>query len=292
MRLINSFSELGNDKYIYIIAEIGINHNGSIKYAKNLIDIASECGCDAVKFQKRTIDIVYTKEFLEEERKSPWGETQRAQKEGLEFSLEQYEEIDDYCKSKSISWFASSWDKESQISMRRFNFPFNKIASAMSVNKSFVELVASEKKPTFASTGMMNIEDIDALVKIFKEKDCELMLMHTVSTYPSLESKLNLKCINTIEERYGLPVGYSGHEVSVSPSIIAASIGAGAIERHITLDRAMYGSDQSASLQPAGLSQLCKTLRKVPTVLGRPEKTIQKEEIPIAEKLRYWLDKE
>ena len=287
---INSFSELGNDKYIYIIAEIGINHNGSMKYAKNLIDVASECGCDAVKFQKRTVDIVYTKEFLAEKRKSPWGDTQRAQKEGLEFSLKQYEEIDNYCESKSISWFASSWDEESQITMRRFDFPFNKIASAMSVNKRFVELVASEKKPTFASTGMMNIEDIDELVKIFKEKNCELMLMHTVSTYPSLESKLNLKCINTIKERYSLPVGYSGHEVSVSPSVIAASIGASAIERHITLDRAMYGSDQSASLQPAGLSQLCKTLRKIPTVLGSPEKKIQKEEISIAEKLRYWLD--
>lgn len=285
-----NFSKFGNDKYIYIIAEIGINHNGSLDTAKQLIDLAVEAGCDAVKFQKRNIEIVYGEEVLSQPRKSPWGSTQRDQKEALEFSLQEYDEIDSYCKSKSIDWFASSWDEESQIQMRKYSFPFNKIASAMATHRSFVELVASEKKPTFASTGMTSLEDIDKLVGIFKEYQCELMLMHTVSTYPSDEKDLNLKCINTLKNKYCLPVGYSGHEVTVSPSIIAASLGAAAIERHITLDRAMYGSDQSASLQKSGLMQMCTTLRKMPRVLGSSEKKVLDVELPVANKLRYWTE--
>ena len=285
-----NFSKFGNDKYIYIIAEIGINHNGSLETAKQLIDLAVDAGCDAVKFQKRNIEIVYGQEVLSQPRKSPWGNTQRDQKEALEFSLEEYDQIDLYCKSKSIDWFASSWDEESQMQMRKYNFPFNKIASAMATHKSFVELVASEKKPTFASTGMTSIEDIDLLVEVFKKHQCDLMLMHTVSTYPSDEKDLNLKCINTLKNKYCLPVGYSGHEVTVSPSIIAASLGAAAVERHITLDRAMYGSDQSASLQKSGLMQMCSTLRKMPILLGSSEKKVLDAELPVANKLRYWIE--
>ena len=285
------FSKMGNNKYIYIIAEIGINHNGSIETAKKLIDLAHEIGCDAVKFQKRTIDIVYTQEFLKQSRESPWGNTQREQKEGLEFSIEEFDEIDNYCRNKPIDWFASSWDNESQLLMRKYNFPFNKIASAMANNNSFIDLVASEKRPTFASTGMIEISEIDNLISIFKKYECPLMLMHTVSTYPSKLENLNLKCIQTLKERYGIPVGYSGHEVSVSPSVIAASLGAAAIERHITLDRAMYGSDQAASLQPDGLRQLTTILRNIPNILGDGEKRILAEEEAIASKLRYWLDK-
>ena len=287
----SKFSDMANDKYIYIIAEIGINHNGSLETAKRLIDLAIDAGCDAVKFQKRNIEIVYGEDNLSQPRQSPWGDTQRDQKEALEFSIEDYDELDSYCKSKSIDWFASSWDEESQIQMRKYNFPFNKIASAMATHKSFVKFVASEGKPTFASTGMTSIEDIDSLVEVFKRYRCDLMLMHTVSTYPSDEKHLNLKCIKTLKDRYDLPVGYSGHEVTVSPSIVAASLGAGAIERHITLDRAMYGSDQSASLQEAGLRQMCKTLRKIPIVLGSPVKKVLDEELPIANKLRYWTEK-
>ena len=268
------FSEMNSEKYIYIIAEIGINHNGSLKTAKELIDVASDIGCDAVKFQKRTIDVVYSEKTLNQYRESPWGKTQREQKEGLEFSLQDYDEINNYCKSKNLDWFASSWDEESQKIMRKYNFPFNKIASAMSVNKSFVELVASEIKPTFVSTGMMEIDDIDQVVDIFRKHKCPLMLMHTVSTYPSKIENLNLKCINVLQERYKLPVGYSGHEVSVSPSIIAASLGAGAIERHITLDRSMYGSDQSASLEPVGFRKLNEVLRSLPGIIGDGKKTI------------------
>ena len=285
------FSGMSNESYIYVIAEIGINHNGSIETAKKLIDESAAVGCDAVKFQKRTIDIVYSDSVLNKPRESPWGDTQRAQKEGLELSIDEYDELDKYCKHKKIDWFASSWDEKSQILMRKYNFPFNKIASAMAINKSFVELVASEGKPTFASTGMTNIEEIDNLISIFKKHECPLMLMHTVSTYPSALEDLNLNCINTLKERYKIPVGYSGHEASVSPSVIAASLGAAAIERHITLDRAMYGSDQAASLQPDGFRQLNQILRNIPFILGDGKKRILKEEEFIASKLRYWLDK-
>ncbi len=287
---INNFKQLGSDKYIYIIAEIGINHNGSLDLAKKLIDDAVETGCDAVKFQKRDVSTVYSKEILDQPRESPWGKTQRDQKEGLELSLQEYEEIDTYCKEKDIDWFASSWDNKSQIDMRRFNFKFNKIASAMATNFEFVELVASEKIPTFASTGMTEMGDIKRLVKIFQKYSCDLMLMHTVSTYPSMESDLNLKCINMLNSTFNLPVGYSGHEVSVSPSIIAASLGAAAIERHITLDRSMYGSDQSASLQKEGFRQLTTVCRKMPKVLGNGVKKILSGEKLIANKLRYWQE--
>ncbi len=285
------FTKMSNETYIYVIAEIGINHNGSLEIAKQLIDQSVDVGCDAVKFQKRTIDIVYSESTLNQPRESPWGSTQRDQKEGLEFSINEYDEIDQYCKEKGIDWFASSWDNESQILMRKYNFPFNKIASAMAINKSFVELVASEKKPTFASTGMTKVEDIEKLILIFKKYDCPLMLMHTVSTYPSALEDLNLKCINTLKELYKIPIGYSGHESSVSPSVIAAALGAGAIERHITLDRAMYGSDQAASLQSDGFRQLNRILRSMPEVLGDGEKRILKQEEVIASKLRYWLEK-
>jgi len=284
------FFEMDNGKYIYVIAEIGINHNGSIDIAKELIDIAVDSGCDAVKFQKRTLDVVYTKETLNQPRKSPWGTTQRQQKEALEFSIEEYDEIDRYCNSKNIDWFASSWDIESQKLMRKYDFPFNKVASAMSINLSFLEVVASEKKPTFVSTGMTELKDIDQIMAIFKKYNCPIMLMHTVSTYPSKIEHLNLNCITTMKERYKIPIGYSGHEVSVSPSIVAATLGASAIERHITLDRSMYGSDQSASLEAIGINKLTKVLRSIPAMLGDGKKKILKEEEIIASKLRYWIE--
>ena len=196
----------------YIIAEIGINHNGDLATAKQLIDLAVDAGCDAVKFQKRTIDIVYSQEYLDSPRSSPWGSTQRDQKVGLEFDLQDYDVIDQYCASKSIDWFASSWDEPSQILMRKYNFKYNKIASAMATNLDFIKCVASENKHTFISTGMMNLDDIDATVQVFKDYNCPFTLLHTVSTYPSLEEDLNLKCISTLRDRYNVPVGYSGHE--------------------------------------------------------------------------------
>jgi len=282
------FEKFDLSKKIYVVAEIGINHNGDLQLAKELIDIASSCKCDAVKFQKREIDLVYSKEILDSPRESPWGKTQRDQKEGLEFTFEEYDEIDEYCKNKNIDWFASSWDIVSQEKMRRYNFKFNKVASAMATNLEFLECVASEKRPTFISTGMTKIEEIDEALNIFKKYNCEFMLLHTVSTYPAKESDLNLNCIRTLKERYGVPIGYSGHEASVSPSIIAASMGAVVIERHITIDRAMYGSDQAASLQKDGLEQLVNTLEKIPLILGDGKKKILKEELDVSKKLRYW----
>ena len=274
---------------IFIIAEIGINHNGDLDLAKNLMKLAKEAGCDAVKFQKRTIDIVYTEDFLKENRDSPWGTTQREQKEGLEFNENQYKEIDLYAKELDIIWFASAWDIPSQDFLKQFELPVNKIASAMATNLELVEHVAKEGKPTFVSTGMTTLEEIDNVVEIFKSNNCKITLMHTNSEYPSPEENLNLKCIETLRERYDLPIGYSGHEPSVSPSLMAACLGAKAIERHITIDRSSYGSDQAASLESIGLKNLVSMVRKVPIVMGDGVKTITEQEKEIAKKLRYWL---
>lgn len=275
-------------QHVYVIGEIGINHNGSLDIAKQLIDMAKRCGCDAVKFQKRTIDIVYTQELLDSPRESPWGTTQRAQKEGLEFSEADYDEIDRYCRAAGIDWFASAWDIPSQKFMRKYNLSHNKVASAMVTHPDFLEAVAEEKKPTFLSTGMCTWEEIDRAVAIFKKHDCPLVLLHTVSEYPAPENVLNIGVMHALRDRYNLPVGYSGHEASVSPSVIAAAQGAVAIERHITLDRAMYGSDQSASLEEAGLRDMVGMIRKIPVVLGDGQKRITEKEVGVASKLRYW----
>jgi N-acetylneuraminate synthase len=280
-------STTGHD--IFIIAEIGINHNGDLKLAKELMKMAKDSGCDAVKFQKRTIDIVYTKEFLKESRESPWGTTQREQKEGLEFNESEYREIDSYAKEIDIIWFASAWDIPSQDFLKQFNVPYNKIASAMATNLEFVEHVAKEGKPTFVSTGMTTLEEIEDVVNIFKKNSCPITLMHTNSEYPSPEENLNLNCIVTLKEKFDLPIGYSGHEPSVSPSLVAACLGATAIERHITKDRSSYGSDQAASLEGSGLKNLVDMVKKLPVVLGNGVKLITDQEKIIAKKLRYWL---
>ena len=277
------------ERDVFIIAEIGINHNGDLKLAKELMKMAKDSGCDAVKFQKRTIDIVYTKEFLEESRESPWGTTQREQKEGLEFNESDYGEIDSYAKELDIIWFASAWDIPSQDFLKQFNVPYNKIASAMTTNLEFVEHVAKEGKPTFVSTGMTTLEEIENTVNIFKKHNCPITLMHTNSEYPSPEENLNLNCIITLKEKFNIPIGYSGHEPSVSPSLVAACLGATAIERHITKDRSSYGSDQAASLESSGLKNLVDMIRKLPVVLGDGVKLITDEEKKIAKKLRYWL---
>ena len=273
---------------IFVIAEVGINHNGDMSVAKQLIDMAVDTGCDAVKFQKRTIDLVYTAEVLDASRESPWGNTQRDQKQGLEFTLEQYQEIDRYCRDKGILWSASAWDIPSLEFLEGFNPPFHKIASAMLTHRPFTEAVASKGRLTLVSTGMATIEIIDEVVGIFKSAGTPFVLLHTVSTYPSPESDLNLSMIHTLLERYKVPVGYSGHEPSVSPSIVAAVLGATVIERHITLGRSMYGSDQAASLEVSGLRQLVTTLRKIPEMLGTGEKDWAPGEKAVAEKLRYW----
>ena len=271
---------------IFIIAEIGINHNGDIKIAKELIDVAIDAGANAVKFQKRTIDLVYSKEMLDQPRESPWGITQRVQKEGLEFNLAEYKEIDTYCKGKGIEWFASAWDLESQKFLRQFNLKYNKIASAMIVYGDLLRMVASEGKHTFISTGLSTLNDIDKAVQIFKDANCPFELMHCVSTYPMEDEDANLNMIGNLKERYQCNVGYSGHEAGLAVSFAAAALRITSLERHITLNRAMYGSDQAASVEPAGLKMLLGGVRKIEKAMGNGEKQILDEEIPIARKLR------
>ena len=271
---------------IFIIAEIGINHNGDIDIAKDLIDVAINCGADTLKFQKRSIDVVYKKEMLDSPRESPWGTTQRDQKDGLEFGLNEYKEIDSYCKGKGIEWFASSWDIESQKFLRNFKLKYNKVASAMIVYDDLLKEVAAEKKHTFISTGMAGVEQIDNAVEIFKKADCPFELMHCISTYPMRDEDANLNCIKTLKERYNCNVGYSGHEVGLGVSIAASALGISSLERHITLDRAMYGSDQAASVEPQGFSRLVETVRAVEKAMGDGKIGVIEKEISIAEKLR------
>ncbi len=275
---------------IFLIAEIGINHNGDLSIAKKLIDAASEAGFDAVKFQKRTVEKVYTKKFLDSARESPWGKTQRDQKKGLEFGENEYKIIDSYCKSKNILWSASAWDIESQKFLRRFNLKFNKVASPMMGNFPLLKEIASEKKKTFISTGMCELNEIDEVVNLFKKNKCEYELMHCVSTYPMKESDANLKIIETLKKRYNCNVGYSGHESSLlKVGILAAALGATSIERHITLDRAMYGSDQAASITYNTLKSFAESVRAVQEILGDGKKKVLDSEKPIRSKLRIDL---
>ena len=272
---------------IFIIAEIGINHNGDISIAKQLIDAASDAGFDAVKFQKRTVDKVYTKEFLESPRESPWGTTQRNQKEGLEFSASEYKEIDSYCKERRIQWSASAWDIDAQIFLQQFNCAFNKVASPMLGHIPLLKLIASEKKRTFISTGMSTLEEIDEVVNIFNDASCPFELMHCNSTYPMQEQDANLLCIPMLKERYGCDVGYSGHESSlIKVCTTAVAIGATSLERHITLERAMYGSDQAASIEINALRNFVESVRAIPYILGSGKKVLTEAEKKVREKLR------
>lgn len=272
---------------IFITGEIGINHNGDITIAKKLIDTAKKAGCDAVKFQKRTVEKVYSKEILDSPRESPWGTTTREQKLGLEFGKEEFDEIDSYCKKLDIEWFASAWDIDSQLFLRQYNLKHNKIASAMLTNYELINFVADECKPTFVATGMSEIDEISKAVKIFKNKNCPFELMHTNSSYPMKLEEANLKCISTLRNEFDCNVGYSGHEVdSYICCVIAASLGATSIERHITLNRAMYGSDQAASLEPAGLERMVRDVRRVESILGDGVKRVWDSEIPVMKKLR------
>lgn len=272
---------------LFLIAEIGINHNGDIKIAEELIVKAANAGFDAVKFQKRTIDQVYTQEFLDGPRESPWGKTQRAQKEGLEFGLEEYKQIDSLCRNLGISWSASAWDVESQKFIQKFDLAFNKVASPMLGHKPLLKMIAKEGRRTFISTGMSTIEEIDEVVELFRSENCVFELMHCNSTYPMAEEDANLLCIKTLMDRYGCPVGYSGHESSLlKVCITAVTLGATSIERHITLDRAMYGSDQAASIEVAALPAFVSTIRKIPTILGSGLKTLSEKEMDTRKKLR------
>jgi N-acetylneuraminate synthase len=270
----------------FVIAEIGINHNGDMKIVKKLIDGAKKAGCDAVKFQKRTIETVYTKEELDKDRESPWGTTNRQQKLGLEFEKAEYDEIDQYCKEKKIDWLASAWDLNSQEFLKQYDLKYNKIASAMLTHRELIEMVAKEGKYTFISTGMSTTEEIDSAVAIFKEADCPFEIMHCNSSYPMKEDQANLRCIEFLRERYNCKVGYSGHEVGLIISVGAVALGATSVERHITLDRSMYGSDQSASVELNGLARLVEYIRGIELSLGIKDKIVYEEELQAKSKLR------
>ncbi len=274
---------------VFIIAEIGINHNGSMEICKELIDVAAKTGCDAVKFQKRDINQVYTQEFLNSLRESPWGSSQREQKVGLEFSVNQYNEIDKHCKEKTIEWFASAWDLNSQKFLHQFDCKYNKVASAMTIHPELLRMIAKEGKHTFISTGMCTYDDIQKAVDIFRAEDCSFELMHTVSIYPMKVENANLNVISTLREKFNCNVGYSGHEVGLTISYAATALGITSLERHITLDRTMYGSDQSASVEPHGLRTLVKKVKEIETAMGDGEKRILEQEIPIANNLRQHI---
>ena len=275
---------------LFLIAEVGINHNGDMGIAKQLIDAAADAGFDAVKFQKRTIEDVYTREFLDSPRESPWGTTQRDQKQGLEFSKEQYQEISDYCKSKNIQWSASAWDLKAQEFINTFDCGFNKVASPMLGHIPLLKLIASTGKKAYISTGMSTLEEIDRVVEIFREAKCDFELMHCNSTYPMKEEDANLLCIPMLRSRYDVNVGYSGHESSLLKVCAAAvALGATSIERHITLDRAMYGSDQAASIEAASIKGFAEAVRKIPVILGSGVKVLNESEKAAREKLRISL---
>lgn len=273
-------------EHVFVIAEIGINHNGDIELAKKLIDWAVLIGCDAVKFQKRTIDRVYSEQYLDSYRESPWGTTQRAQKEGLEFGKKEYDIIDSYCKEQHIEWFASAWDTDAQEFLKQYNLKYNKVASAMLVNEDLLEMIAQEGKYTYISTGMSTYEEIDRAVEIFRNHHCPFELMHCNSTYPMKNEDANLKMIESLRKRYGCNVGYSGHESGRIVSFAAAVLGATSLERHITLDRAMYGSDQAASLEVEEFLKLVKDIRTIGRAMGSGEKILTQAEAEIKQKLR------
>jgi len=270
----------------FIIAEIGINHNGDLNITKKLIDESVKAGCDAVKFQKRTLELVYTSKELDVPRESPFGNTNREQKQGLEFGRYEYDEIDKYCRDKGVEWFASAWDISSQKFLRKYDLKYNKVASAMLTHRRLLEKIASEGKYTFISTGMSTMEQIEKAVKIFKSYNCPFELMHCNSTYPMPVGQANLNVIKTFREKFNCKVGYSGHETGIAISVSAVALGATSIERHITLDRSMYGSDQSASLEVNGLHKMIKYIRSVELALGSFEKVVTAKEKQIASKLR------
>ncbi len=271
-----------------IIAEIGINHNGSVANAKQLILMAKDCGADYVKFQKRDIKVCYTAEYLDSNRESPWGSTQRAQKEALELSLQDYQEIDDFCKQVEIPWFASAWDIGSFEWLERFRPTINKIASPMLTNLPFVERVSRSNRLTLISTGMSTMDEIDKAAWQFEIRKCPFVLMHCVSEYPCEDGACNLGIIVILKNRYGCAVGYSNHSPGIESCIGAAYRGAEYIECHVTLDRAMYGSDQSASLERRGLELVVKYTKNAKTIIGDGVKVIRPAEKANISKLRYW----
>ncbi len=276
----------------FLIAEIGINHNGSVKIAKKLIDAAKKANFDAVKFQKRDVNLVYSKDILDTPRESPWGTTTREQKSGLEFDEKQYNEINEYCKKNKIEWFCSAWDLNSLNFLDKYKLNYHKVASAMIIDENLLNEIAKRNKHTFISTGMSTKENINNAVRIFKKNNCSYELMHCISTYPMNVEDANLSTIEQLKKEYKCNVGYSGHESGAVVSFAALMLGISSLERHITLDRTMYGSDQAASLEPNGMEFLTGGIEKIISSIGKPSLgNILESEKPIAEKLRAHIKK-
>ena len=275
---------------VFVTAEIGTNHMGSLDLVKKLIDVAKSAGCDAVKFQKRNVEKVYSKEFLDSPLESPWGNTQRDMRLYRELSLKQFQLIDKHCKKRKIPWYVSCWDIESQLQMRQFKTKYNKVASAMLVHYNLLETIAKERKYTFISTGMSTLQDVDKAVKIFRKYKCSFELLHCHSSYPMPVNEANLKSIPFLQKKFKCKVGYSGHEHSATNvSIPAVMLGATSIERHLTLNRTFYGNDQAASLEPEGLGRLVRDIRLIEKILGDGKKRVWKSEISTQKKLRQIL---
>lgn len=277
-------SLVGPGQPCYTIAEIGINHNGDLNLAKKLISTAVAAGCDAVKFQKRTVAVVYTAEELGKPRENPFGATNGDLKRGLEFGLEQFREIDDYCRAVGIQWFASCWDEASVDFINQFNPPCYKIAAASLTDDALLRHTRAKGKPIILSTGMSTLEQVAHAIEVLGSKD--LILLHTCSAYPSVYEDLNLQVIRTLHEKFGLPVGYSGHETGLASSVAAVALGACVVERHITMDRAMWGSDQAASLAPSGITRLVRDIRLIEISMGSAEKRLLPSEVAVMKKLR------
>lgn len=275
---------IGEGSPCYVVAEIGINHNGDLDLAKRLIDVAAAAGCEAVKFQKRTVDVVYTAEELAKVRESPFGTTNGELKRGLEFGKEQYDEINQHCRDEDIAWFASPWDEASVDFLELYNVPCHKVASASLTDDHLLRHIRETKKPVIMSTGMSTMSQIEHAVEILGEDD--LIILHATSTYPAKYDELNLKVIPLLSKRFNAPIGYSGHETGIPSSVAAVALGAKMVERHLTLDRAMWGSDQAASLEPNGITRLVRDIRLIETSLGDGKKRVFDREIPIMEKLR------
>lgn len=273
---------------MYFCAEIGINHNGDLDLAKKMIKSAKDNGANLVKFQKRTIDAVYSKEELEKPRDSQWGTTTREQKEGLEFGQEEYDEIDKYCKLLGIDWFASSWDTESQKFLRQYELKYNKVASPMLTNFELLETMASEKKLTFVSTGMSTIGECDRAVQVFRKNKCPFCIIHCVSTYPTQNNEINIRCVQTLQWRYpdSLGIGYSSHDKGINACVLARTLGAIYYEKHYTTDRTLYGSDQSLSFEPEGFRRMVRDVNAVDVIMGDGMKYLLDSEIPAKNKLR------
>jgi N-acetylneuraminate synthase len=267
-----------------VVAEIGINHNGDLDLAKQLIDVAVNAGCDAVKFQKRTIEVVYSPEELTRPRENPFGDTNGDLKRGLEFSKDQYGEIDAHCQLRNITWFASPWDEASVDFLESFAVPCHKVASASLTDDNLLRHIRSTGKPIILSTGMSTMEQVDHAVDVLGRD--QLVILHATSTYPAQYQELNLRVIPVLAERFGVPVGYSGHETGIASSVAAVAVGACVVERHLTLDRAMWGSDQAASLEPNGMTRLVRDIRLVETAFGDGQKRLLDAEVPIMNKLR------